>query len=159
MGVLAKQTSNHATNLITLNSDIQNKITSDLFVKPSQDGEMMYNQLESMLSKETTPPMVCEPRPRTLDENQPGGMLTKAGQNHYPLVTQAPQYDHFGQNRFSPSEEAIHSINVLQSTEWAVNREMVDIAKVTIMNHVKTEILSKLKIRKAWQIKTLLPRR
>ncbi|MAK26669.1 MAG: hypothetical protein CMA02_05300 [Euryarchaeota archaeon] len=149
----AKQTSNHATNLITLNSDIQNKITSDLFVKPSQDGEMMYNQLESMLSKETTPPMVCEPRPRTLDENQPGGMLTKAGQNHYPLVTQAPQYDHFGQNRFSPSEEAIHSINVLQSTEWAVNREMVDIAKGTIKNHVKTEILSKLKIRKAWQIR------
>ena len=149
----AKQTSNHATNLITLNSDIQNKITSELFVKPSQDGEIMYNQLESMLSKETTPPMVCEPRPRTLDEDQPGGMLTKAGQNRYPLVTQAPQYDHFGQNRFIPSEQAIHSINALQSTEWAVNLEMVDIARSTIKNHMKVEILSKLKIRKAWQIR------
>ncbi len=149
----AKQTSNHATNLITLNSDIQNKITSELFVKPSQDGEIMYNQLESMLSKETTPPMVCEPRPRTLDEDQPGGMLTKAGQNRYPLVTQAPQYDHFGQKRFIPSEQAIHSINALQSTEWSVNLEMVDIARSTIKNHIKTEILSKLKIRKAWQIR------
>ena len=80
-------------------------------------------------------------------------MLTKAGQNRYPLVTQAPQYDHFGQNRFIPSEQAIHSINALQSTEWAVNLEMVDIARSTIKNHVKVEILSKLKIRKAWQIR------
>ncbi len=53
--------------------------------------------------------------------------------------------DHFGQNRFIPSEQAIHSINALQSTEWAVNLEMVDIARSTIKNHVKAEILSKLK--------------
>ena len=149
----ASKTSNHATNLITLNEDIQDKVTSERFVKPSQNGDIIYNQLESMLSKETTPPMVCEPTPRTLQKDSPGGMLTKAGQKRYPLVTQAPQYDHFNQNRFIPSSEAISSINVLQSTEWAVNLDMADLAKETIKKHVKDEILDKFKIRKAYEIR------
>ena len=157
------KTSEHATNLITLNENIQSKITSEKFVKPSNDGEIIYNQLESMLSKETTPPMVCEPTSRTLDDEAPGGMRTKAGQRMYPLVTQSPQYKRFKANRsseigedifrFTPSEDAVSSINNLQSTEWAVNREMVELARETIINHVKNEIKSNLKIRKAWQIR------
>ena len=82
------------------------------------------NQLESMLSKETTPPIVCEPRPRALDEDQPED-ATKAGQNRYPLVTQAHNTTTLAKIDLS-SEQAIHSINALQSTEWAVNLEMVD---------------------------------
>ena len=149
----ANKTSNHATNLITLNEDIQSRITSDTFVKPSQNGDVLYNQLESMLSKETTPPMVCEPTPRTLSKDDPGGLLTKAGQKRYPLVTQAPQYDHFNQNRFIPSKEAVSAINVLQSTEWAVNLEMADLARKTIKKHVKDEILDNLKLRNAFEIR------
>ena len=90
----------------------------------------MYNQLiESMLSKETTPPMVCEPRPRALDEDQPGGMLTKAGQNRYPLLHKLHSTTTLIKIDLFQAEQAIHSINALQSTEWAVNLEMVDIAR------------------------------
>ena len=68
-------------------------------------------------------------------------------------MTQAPQYDHFNQNRFILSNEAISSINVLQSTEWAVNLDMADLPKETIKKHVKDEILDKFKIRKAYEIR------
>ena len=57
--------------------------------------------------------------------------LTKAGQRKYSLVTQAPQYKAFNEQRFTPSDEAVKSVNNLQSTEWSVDLEMAEIAKTS----------------------------
>ena len=149
------KSSKHATNLIRLNDKIQKNIV-ETFVSEMADGRR-YNSLECMLAKETTPPMVCKPVDRTADrsseEGGQGGLLTKGGQKKYRLITQEPQYRAFGIERFKPSESAISSLNTLQSTEWAVDKEMVAIAKNTIKHHVEEEIRKKLQVRCAWQIR------
>ena len=106
-----------------------------------------------MLSKETTPPLVCKPVNRSAGDFKQGGFLTKAGQRKYPLVTQAPQYKAFNEHRFIPSEEAVTAVNNLQSTEWSVDHDMAEIAKKTIKNHITTEIISNFSVRKVWQIR------
>ena len=144
-----KSTNKNATNLVRLNDEIQKKIATE-FVSIMSNGDT-YNSLECMLSGETTPPMVCKPIDRTWNESKErweGGFLTPLGQRKKGVVSQAPQYDHFGEERFNPSQEAIDAINNLQSTEWKVDRDMAKIAKITINNHIKNSIVSKFKVRK-----------
>tara|TARA_B100000212_G_C27382865_1_gene537904 strand:- start:1618 stop:5709 length:4092 start_codon:yes stop_codon:yes gene_type:complete len=146
-------TGNHATNLVRLNSDIQNKVVRD-FVSTMADGETSYNSLEYMLSKETTPPMVCPPLNRSHENPKEGGFITRSARRKYPLVTEAPQYKAASNlDRFIPSEDAVAAVNNLQSTEWSVDTSMVEIARGTIKNHVRANILEKLVIRKAWQVR------
>ncbi len=145
-------TGNHATNLVRLNDEIQERVSRD-FISTLSDGETSYNSLECMLSKETTPPLVCKPVDRSASDFKQGGFLTKAGQRKYPLVTQAPQYKAFNEHRFIPSEEAVTAVNNLQSTEWSVDHDMAEIAKKTIKNHITTEIISNFSVRKVWQIR------
>ena len=144
-------TGNHATNLVRLNDEIKERVSTN-FISTMSDGVTSYNSLECMLSKETTPPMVCKPMNRSADDFKEGGFLTKAGQRKYSLVTQAPQYKAFNEQRFTPSKEAVNAVNNLQSTEWSVDLEMAEIAETTIRNHVKTEILSNLSVRKVDEI-------
>ena len=146
-------TGNHATNLVRLNSDIQNRVVKD-FVSTMADGETSYNSLEYMLSKETTPPMVCPPLNRSHENLKEGGFITRSARRKYPLVTEAPQYKAASNlDRFIPSEDAVAAVNNLQSTEWSVDTGMVEIARDTIKNHVRANILEKLSIRKAWQVR------
>ncbi|MGB2335631.1 MAG: hypothetical protein ACPH87_08240, partial [Candidatus Poseidoniaceae archaeon] len=146
-------TGNHATNLVRLNSDIQNRVVKD-FVSTMADGETSYNSLEYMLSKETTPPMVCPPLNRSHENLKEGGFITRSARRKYPLVTEAPQYKAASNlDRFIPSEDAVAAVNNLQSTVWSVDKSMVKIARSTIDNHVRANILEKLSIRKAWQVR------
>ena len=140
--------SKYATNLIRINDNIRDRILED-FNSEMIDGST-YNSLESLLSKETTPPMICKPEDREEREDSKdgeGGLLTRAGQKRYKMITQEPQYKVFRTDRFHPSEEGIYALNVLQSTQWAVDPKMVEIAENTIKNFVSTEILSNLDIR------------
>jgi len=137
--------SKHATNLIRINNNIRDRILEE-FNSEMIDGNT-YNSLESLLSKETTPPMICQPQKREISEEGEGGLLTRAGQKRYKMITQEPQYNVFRTDRFHPSEEGIDALNVLQSTQWKVDNEMVKIAKNTIENFVRKEILSNLCIR------------
>ena len=137
--------SKHATNLIRINNNIRDRILED-FNSEMIDGRT-YNSLESLLSKETTPPMICKPEDRENGQDGEGGLLTKAGQKRYKMITQEPQYKVFNTDRFHPSEEGIGALNVLQSTQWAVDPNMVQIARSTIENFVRDEILSNLDIR------------
>jgi hypothetical protein len=146
------QTGNHATNLVRLNNDIQEMVVRN-FVSTMADGEKTYNSLETMLSKETTPPMICKPLDRSADKTDEGGFLTVRARRKYPLITQSPQYNAFDANRFTPSDEAVNAVNTLQSTEWAVDHEMVEIANNTINNHIREDIVANLLIRKMWQVR------
>jgi len=161
-------TAEHSTNLIRLNDEIKSRVLKSWievnadkqeeehsFISEMLDGRT-YNALESMLAKETTPPMVCKPVDRSLEKNTSrgqGGLLTKAGQKKYKLITQEPQYKAFGIQRFEPSQKAINAINVLQSTEWTIDTEMIELAKISLNEHVKDKILTNLQVRKAWQIR------
>jgi len=145
-------TGNHATNLVRLNDDIQKTVMAD-YISTMADGETSYNSLECMLSKETTPPMVCKPLDRSHERIKEGGFLTKAGQRKYPLITQAPQYKAFNVERFIPSEDAVNAINNLQSTGWMVDHEMVELARNTIKQHIKSSIVDNFSVRKSWQIR------
>ena len=118
------------------------------------DGETSYNSLEYMLSKETTPPMACPPLNRSHENPKEGGFITRSARRKYPLVTEAPQYKAASNlDRFIPSEDAVAAVNNLQSTVWSVDKSMVQIARSTIDNHVRANILEKLSIRKAWQVR------
>ena len=124
------------------------------FVSTMADGETSYNSLEYMLAKETTPPMVCPPLNRSHENLKEGGFITRSARRKYPLVTEAPQYKAASNlDRFIPSEDAVAAVNNLQSTVWSVDKSMVKIARSTIDNHVRANILEKLSIRKAWQVR------
>ena len=85
--------------------------------------------LTEFLSKETVPPMICEPLDWVLDEERlaVGGYLTPWMRNEMPIVPREAAHIRMGMNRISITQDAIDSINIAQKTEFRVSRTMLDL--------------------------------
>jgi hypothetical protein len=128
-------------NMLELNDEISSAIT-ERFTEKSADGTEQ-NTLEQFLHAETPLPMVCPPLSRT---EYGGGYITKSMQNRHPLISNDTIETLLGHQRFNPSEEAIESLNQLQSTAWCVDFRVMQIAKDVLKTVAKDRILDQFTI-------------
>ena len=141
----------HHTNLIRLTEEVDEKIRA-LFVDENE-----VNWLRELFGRERLPPMVCPPLERPLERPDEGGYLTERMHSQKPLISDLDGRQHLQRARFSPSDEAIQTINALQKTSWKVDKYdtsgneppcTYDVVRQILEHEIKSNVLAKLVIQK-----------
>ena len=99
--------------------------------------------------KETIPPMICEPRPWELDEEEiaKGGFMTDEMRNRFPIVPRESAHKRMDLGRITITEKSLEALNRVQSTSFSVNTKMVDYQEEAMISTIHESLEKNIVVR------------